>query len=109
MAEKLMLPIGEEFFSSIRRGNFYYVDKTAMLSDFLRRRGLITLFTRPRRFGKSLNIDMFKCFLEIGTDLLSSTASLSPKIKRSAMHIWGNTLSSLSASKTWKAEPTRRS
>ena len=68
MAEKRMLPIGEEFFSSIRRGNFYYVDKTAMLSDFFRRRGLVTLFTRPRRFGKSLNIDMFKCFLEIGTD-----------------------------------------
>lgn len=68
MPEKLMLPIGEEYFSSIRRNGFYYVDKTKMIPDLMRSRGLVNLFTRPRRFGKSLNMDMFKCFLEIGTD-----------------------------------------
>ena len=68
MAEMLMLPIGEEYFSDIRKKGFYYVDKTRMLSDFFRSRGFVNLFTRPRHFGKSLNIDMFKCFLEAGTD-----------------------------------------
>lgn len=62
------LPIGEEFFCNIRTKGFYYVDKTDFISELLRTRGSVNLFTRPRRFGKSLNIDMLKAFFEIGTD-----------------------------------------
>lgn len=62
------LPIGEEFFRNIRTKNFYYADKTEFISELLRTRGSVNLFTRPRRFGKSLNIDMLKTFFETGTD-----------------------------------------
>lgn len=68
MAEKVKLPIGEEFFSNIRTKGFYYVDKTRFIADLLETRGSVNLFTRPRRFGKSLNLDMLKSFFEIGTD-----------------------------------------
>lgn len=68
MIEKKKLPIGEEFFRNIRTKGFYYVDKTDFISEFLRNRGSVNLFTRPRRFGKSLNIDMLKTFFEFGTD-----------------------------------------
>ena len=60
--DKEMLPIGIENFEEIRTENYYYVDKTSMIRDFLLRRGKVNLFTRPRRFGKSLNMGMFKCF-----------------------------------------------
>ncbi len=62
------LPIGEEFFRNIRTKGFYYVDKTGFISELLKTRGSVNLFTRPRRFGKSLNIDMLKTFFEFGTD-----------------------------------------
>ncbi len=62
------LPIGVEFFRDFKSENFYYVDKTGMISRFLRTRGVVNLFTRPRRFGKSLNMNMFKTFFETGTD-----------------------------------------
>lgn len=68
MKDRKKLPIGEEFFRNIRTKGFYYVDKTNFISDLLRTRGSVNLFTRPRRFGKSLNIDMLKSFFEIGTD-----------------------------------------
>ena len=66
--EKRMLPIGVESFEEIRTDEFYYVDKTLMIRDFIRRRGKVNLFTRPRRFGKSLNMAMLKCFFEINCD-----------------------------------------
>ncbi len=68
MIEKKKLPIGEEFFRNIRTKGFYYVDKTGFISELLKTRGSVNLFTRPRRFGKSLNIDMLKTFFEFGTD-----------------------------------------
>ena len=68
MAEVKKLPIGEEFFKDIRTKNFYYVDKTGFIANLLRTRGRVNLFTRPRRFGKSLNMDMLKSFFEIGAD-----------------------------------------
>lgn len=68
MAEKKKLPIGEEFFRNIRTKGFYYVDKTGFISELLRTRGSVNLFTRPRRVGKSLNLDMLKTFFEVGTD-----------------------------------------
>ncbi len=68
MIEKKKLPIGEEFFRNIRTKGFYYVDKTGFIRDLINTRGSVNLFTRPRRFGKSLNMDMLKTFFEIGTD-----------------------------------------
>lgn len=58
MEIKKKLPIGIEFFSDIRTKGFYYVDKTAFIRDLLASWGSVNLFTRPRRFGKSLNMDM---------------------------------------------------
>ena len=60
------LPIGIENFEDIRRNGFYYVDKTALIKDLLEGWGGINLFTRPRRFGKSLNMNMLKYFFEYG-------------------------------------------
>lgn len=67
-AEKRKLPVGVEDFEKIRREGFYYVDKTTMIRDLLRKWGKVNLFTRPRRFGKSLNMSMLKAFFEIGCD-----------------------------------------
>lgn len=68
MERKLKLPIGIESFSKIRLNDYYYIDKTFMIADLLNNLGEVNLFTRPRRFGKSLNMDMLKCFFEIGQD-----------------------------------------
>lgn len=68
MKELKKLPIGEEFFGNIRTKGFYYIDKTRFIAELLKTRGSVNLFTRPRRFGKSLNIDMLKSFFEIGAD-----------------------------------------
>lgn len=64
--EKKMLPIGVENFAKIRENDMYYVDKTEMIYDLIMSHGDANLFTRPRRFGKTLNMDMFKTFFEIG-------------------------------------------
>ncbi|WP_276949701.1 AAA family ATPase [Acetatifactor muris] len=66
--EKKMLPIGIESFTEICTDDFYYVDKTALIRDLLRRRGKVNLFTRPRRFGKTLNMSMLRYFFEMGGD-----------------------------------------
>ena len=65
---KKKLPIGIDSFDKIRRGDFYYIDKTGLILDLLRNWGEVNLFTRPRRFGKSLNMSMLKAFFEIGCD-----------------------------------------
>lgn len=62
------LPVGIESFQEIRTEGFYYVDKTAFIRDLLESWGKVNLFTRPRRFGKTLNLDMLKSFFEIGAD-----------------------------------------
>ena len=59
------LPVGVESFEKIRRENFYYIDKTGLISELLHKWSEVTLFTRPRRFGKSLNMSMLKAFFEI--------------------------------------------
>ena len=66
--ERKMLPTGIESFEKLLRGNFYYVDKTGLIRDLLKNWGEVNLFTRPRRFGKTLNMSMLKCFFEIGVD-----------------------------------------
>ena len=65
---KKKLPIGIEDFREIREEGFYYVDKTGLITELLQNWGKVNLFTRPRRFGKSLNMSMLKYFFEIGSD-----------------------------------------
>ena len=62
------LPVGVEDFKEIRTGDYYYVDKTGLVAELIERRGKVNLFTRPRRFGKSLNISMLQYFFEYGCD-----------------------------------------
>ena len=66
---QLRLPVGIEDFAEIRRNEYYYVDKTQLIEQVLDRRNKVTLFTRPRRFGKTLNMSMLRYFFEIGTDV----------------------------------------
>lgn len=67
-SERKMLPIGVENFEKLRRNDMYYVDKTEIIADLLRNHGDANLFTRPRRFGKTLTMDTLKTFFEIGQD-----------------------------------------
>ena len=62
------LPVGIENFEEIRKEGFYYVDKTGLIRDLLNNWGKVNLFTRPRRFGKTLNMSMMKSFFEVGGD-----------------------------------------
>lgn len=68
MAEHIRLPVGVDSFEKIRREGFYYVDKTLLIEQLLEECGEVNLFTRPRRFGKTLNMTMLRSFFEIGTD-----------------------------------------
>lgn len=68
MKYKKKLPVDIENFEKIRKEQFYYVDKTDMIADLLHNWGEVNLFTRPRRFGKSLNMSMLKSFFEMDTD-----------------------------------------
>lgn len=68
MDNKLKLPVGIENFEEIRKSGFYYIDKTRLIDQLLQNWGKVNLFTRPRRFGKTLNMSMLKSFFEIGTD-----------------------------------------
>jgi hypothetical protein len=68
MANTLNLPVGIENFEEIRQLGFYYIDKTRLIEQLLQGWGKVTLFTRPRRFGKTLNMSMLKSFFEIGAD-----------------------------------------
>ena len=68
MENKLILPTGIEDFKEIRTDGYYYVDKTALIEQVLKERSKVTLFTRPRRFGKTLNMSMLRYFFEIGVD-----------------------------------------
>ena len=68
MASTLKLPVGIENFEEIRKLGFYYIDKTRLIEKFLQSWGEVIIFTRPRRFGKTLNMSMLKSFFEIGTD-----------------------------------------
>ena len=66
--EEKKLPVGIDSFEKLREEDFYYVDKTGLIRDLLNNWGEVNLFTRPRRFGKTLNMSMLKCFFEIGGD-----------------------------------------
>ena len=62
------MPVGIENFEEFQRENFYYADKTLFIKELLENWGKVNLFTRPRRFGKSLNMSMIKCFFEVGCE-----------------------------------------
>jgi len=68
MANSLKLPVGIDDFRKLRESHFYYVDKTRLIEQLLLNWSEVTLFTRPRRFGKTLNMSMLKNFFDIGTD-----------------------------------------
>ena len=68
MSEVLKLPIGIDSFEKIRKDHFYYIDKTKLIEQLIESWSEVSLFTRPRRFGKTLNMSMLRCFFEIGTD-----------------------------------------
>ena len=71
--KRKLLPIGIENFEQMITDNYYYLDKTLMIKDLLDRGGYVNLFTRPRRFGKSLNISMLQHFFD---NLMSDQAHL---------------------------------
>ena len=64
----MKLPVGIDQFDKLIKSGFYYVDKTRLIEQLLQNWGEVNLFTRPRRFGKTLNMSMLKSFFEIGTD-----------------------------------------
>ena len=68
MEKRQMLPVGIENFREIRNGKYYYVDKTKLIEELLDGGNKVSLFTRPRRFGKTLNMSMLRSFFEIGAD-----------------------------------------
>ena len=68
MDKNLKLPVGIENFAEIRQDKFYYIDKTMLIEQLLQNWSKVNLFTRPRRFGKTLNMSMLKSFFEIGAD-----------------------------------------
>lgn len=68
MTNSLKLPVGIDDFRKLRESEFYYVDKTRLIEQLLLNWSEVTLFTRPRRFGKTLNMSMLKSFFDIGTD-----------------------------------------
>lgn len=68
MENTLKLPVGIDSFDKIRKNGFYYIDKTGRIEQLVQLGGEVTLFTRPRRFGKTLNMSMLRSFFETGTD-----------------------------------------
>ena len=87
MKENLKLPVGVENFQEIRQLGFFYIDKTKLIEQLLEQWGKVNLFTRPRRFGKTLNMSMLRYFFEIRLCLM---AYILPVIRNCARNIWGN-------------------
>lgn len=88
--EKLKLPVGIENFQEIRQEGFYYIDKTRLIEQLLEHWSKANLFTRPRRFGKTLNMSMLRYLFETGTDQHCLMVCIFLIIKSSARNIWGN-------------------
>lgn len=97
MKNKKKLPVGIESFYEIIQQNFYYVDKTQMIADLLYNWGKVNLFTRPRRFGKSLNVSILKLSSKSGATRLCLKDLQSPGKQSSVKNTWENFLSFPSA------------
>ena len=89
ISTSIKLPVGIENFEEIRTGGYYYVDKTKLIKQLFASGGKVNLFTRPRRFGKTLNMSMLKCFLEIGAKP-SLFDGLYMRISSCVVHLWVN-------------------
>lgn len=85
---KAKLPTGIDDFQKIRTNNYYYVDKTAVIEQVLENGSEVTLFTRPRRFGKSLNMSMMQCFFEAGQMQVSLKIYILQKTRNYVNNIW---------------------
>ena len=90
MACTLKLPVGIDSFEKIRRNRFYYIDKTKLIEQLVETGGEVTLFTRPRRFGKTLNMRMLKAFLKPVRMSHCLMAYILRKIRHFAKNIWVN-------------------
>lgn len=88
MNQTLKLPVGIENFEDIRKLGFYYIDKTKLIEQLLQNWGKVNLFTRPRRFGKTLNMSMLRTFFEIGMVNHFLKVYIFLKIKNYVMNIW---------------------
>lgn len=90
--EILKLPVGIDNFEKIRRNNFYYIDKTKLVEQALHNWSEVTLFTRPRRFGKTLGMSMLRSFFEIALTNHCLTDYIFHKINLFVMSTWANIL-----------------
>lgn len=97
MTEKVKLPMGIENFEEVRTGGYYYIDKTGLIKDLLENPGKVNLFTRPRRFGKTLNMSMLKYFFEVDSDQTLLTGLIFQRRRNSLMNTWENSRLYLSA------------
>ena len=88
MANTLKLPVGIDDFRKLRESHFYYVDKTKLIEQLVETGGKVTLFTRPRRFGKTLNMSMLRAFLILAQIKLYLMAYIFQVIKNCVMSIW---------------------
>ena len=105
MTEKLKLPIGLENFEEIRKSGFYYVDKTKLIEQLLEEWGKVNLFTRPRRFGKTLN--SLRVFLKLEQIERCLMVSIFPGTKSCVRNIWESTPLFSCHSKELKAYPLK--
>lgn len=92
MTESIKLPVGIESFEEIRSDGYYYVDKTKLIEQLVDSRGKVNLFTRPRRFGKTLNMSMLKSFFEIGAASDYLMVFIYRQTKNCVMIIWASIL-----------------
>lgn len=93
------LPVGLENFQEIEKSGFYYVDKTKLIEQLFENWSKVNLFTRPRRFGKTLNMSMLKSFLKLEQIERCLMVSIFPGTKSCVRNIWENTLLSSCHSK----------
>ena len=98
------IPVGLESFEKIRRDDFYYVDKTGLIKELFENWGEVNLFTRPRRFGKSLNMSMLQSFFETGCDkgLFAGRAFLRRAVTRACLRVLRSRRRQSSAKSTWE-------
>lgn len=90
--EILKLPVGIDNFEKIRRNNFYYIDKTKLVEQALHNWSEVTLFTRPRRFGKTLGMSMLRSFSRLAQTNHCLTDYIFHRINLFVMSIWANIL-----------------
>lgn len=88
MANSLKLPVGIENFEEIRKFGFYYMDKTKLIEQLVETGGKVTLFTRPRRFGKTLNMSMLRAFLRQARIRHCLTGYILRETRKFANNIW---------------------